>query len=80
MNDEVYKLYGELKLIAEVNPFWSSCLEKFLQPDCQGILNAHRATKRVGLLKKLAQQGHKVKKQNVPAQCKKTNFLLCNGV
>jgi hypothetical protein len=44
-----------------VNPFWSSCFEKFPQPVHEGILNPRRVTKRAGLLKKLMQQGHKMK-------------------
>jgi hypothetical protein len=64
------------------NTCQSSRLEKFLQPDHRGILNAPRTTKRAVLLKKLVQQGHKVKEQNVylPTQCKKTNSLPCSGV
>jgi hypothetical protein len=42
-----------------INPFRLSRLEKFLQPGREGILNPLRATKRAGLLEKLAQQGHK---------------------
>jgi hypothetical protein len=43
------------------NPFWSSHFKKFLEPGRQGILNPCRATRRVVLLKKLVQQGHKAK-------------------
>jgi hypothetical protein len=35
--------YDNLK--TGINPFWSSLLERFLQPGHQRILNAHRATK-----------------------------------
>jgi hypothetical protein len=43
-----------------INPMRSSRLEKFLQPDCQGVLNPRRASKRTVLLEELVQQGHKV--------------------
>jgi hypothetical protein len=40
----------------------SSChVEEFPQPGREGILNPRRATKRAVLLKKLVQQGQKVK-------------------
>jgi hypothetical protein len=44
-----------------LNPFQSSCLEKFPHPGHEGILNPDRATKHAVLLEKLVQQGHKVK-------------------
>jgi hypothetical protein len=56
--------------------------KNFCSQIVKGILNARRATKRAVLLKKLVQQGHKVKNQTVYllTQCKKTNSLPFSGV
>jgi hypothetical protein len=44
-----------------VNPLQTAGWEKIRQPGWQGFLNARRVTKQAVLLKKLVQQGHKLK-------------------
>jgi hypothetical protein len=81
--ETVSDIQRELQAVLDsINTFRLSRLEKFPQPGCEGVLNPHRAIKRIGLLEKLVQQGHKVKNQNMylPAQFKKMYPVLCSGV